>query len=160
MDEPLDKPTVYLETTIPSYLAGRPSRDLVAAAHQQVTHDWWASAESRFDLFVSEAVLAECQAGDPSVAARRLEIVQSLPVLVLNDDVRDLVRTYSSRLGLPPQAGADVLHIAFAVSYELDYLVTWNCRHIANGATIYRLIGINNDLGRHTPLILTPEELE
>jgi hypothetical protein len=152
-------PTVYFETTIPSYLASRPSRDLVAAAHQQITHEWWTRAKSRFDLFVSEAVLEECRAGDPDAAARRLEILQGLPVLALKEDVRALVRIYSARLGLPPQAGADVLHIAFAVGYELDYLVTWNCRHIANGEVIYRLIEINSGLGKHTPLILTPEEL-
>jgi hypothetical protein len=151
--------TVYLETTIPSYLASRPSRDLVVAAHQQITHEWWAQARNRFDLFLSEGVLEEIRAGDPEVATRRVEIVQGLPVLALNDEVRQLVRFYSTRVGLPPQAGADLVHIAFAVAYELDYLVTWNCKHIANGQVIYRLIQANSELGKHTPLILTPEEL-
>jgi hypothetical protein len=151
--------TVYLETTIPSYLTGRPSRDLVVAAHQQITHDWWIQARSRFDLFLSEGVLEEIRAGDPEVAARRIAVVQGLPVLALNDEVRQLVRVYSTRLGLPPQAGADLVHIAFAVAYNLDYLVTWNCKHIANGQVIYRLIETNRELGKRTPLILTPEEL-
>jgi hypothetical protein len=151
--------TVYLETTIPSYLASRPSRDLVVAAHQQITHEWWAEARNRFDLFLSEAVLEEIRAGDSEVAAKRMEVVQDLPVLGLTDEVRELVRVYSRRLGLSPQAAADVVHIAFAVSYELDYLVTWNCKHIANGQVIQRLTKVNSELGRHTPLILTPEEL-
>jgi hypothetical protein len=69
------------------------------------------------------------------------------------------VRFYSTPLGLPPQAGADLVHMAFAVTYELDYLVTWNCKHIANGQVSYRLIKANRELGKHTPLILTPEEL-
>ena len=151
--------TVYLETTIPSYLAGRPSRDLVIAAHQQITHDWWRHAKKYFDLYVSEAVLEEIRAGDPALASRRLEIVEGLPVLELRQDVRDLVRIYSERLNFPPQARADVLHIAFAVSYKLDYLVTWNCKHIANGHSIRRLLRINQEIQRPTPVILTPEEL-
>ena len=151
--------TVYLETTIPSYLTSRPSRDLVVAAHQQITHDWWTQARSRFDLYLSEGVLEEIRAGDPEVAARRIAVVQGLPVLALNDEVRQLARVYSTRLGLPPQAGADLVHIAFAVAYNLDYLVTWNCKYIANGQVIYRLIETNRELGKQTPLILTPEEL-
>jgi hypothetical protein len=152
-------PTVYLETTIPSYLASRPSRDLVIAAHQQITHEWWAQARDSFDLFVSEAVLEEIRLGDPEAATRRLGIVEDLPVLALNEDVRDLVRLYSQRLGLPQQAQADVLHIAFAVAYKLDYLVTWNCKHIANGRVIHRLIDLNTEIRRPTPVIVTPEEL-
>jgi hypothetical protein len=151
--------TVYLETTIPSYLASRPSRDLVVAAHQQITHGWWALARNRFELYLSEAVLEEIRAGDAEVAARRLELVRGLPVLALNSEVRELVRVYTRRLGLAPQAAADVVHIAFAVTYRIDYLVTWNCKHIANGQVISRLIEINSDIGKHTPVILTPEEL-
>lgn len=152
-------PSVYLETTIPSYLAGRPSRDLVTAAHQQITYEWWGQARSNFELFVSELVLEEIRAGDPTVSARRLELVKDLPVLSLREDVRELVGVYSSRLRLPDQASADVLHIAFAVAYELDYLVTWNCKHIANGQIIHRLIEVNREIGRPTPVIVTPEEL-
>lgn len=154
-----DFPSVYLETTIPSYLASRPSRDLVVAAHQQITHDWWIQAARKFDLFVSEAVLIEIRAGDPAMAARRLEIIQDLPILALREDVRGLVRFYSEKLNLPEQARADILHIAFAVAYQLDYLVTWNCKHIANGQTIRRLLWVNRELQRPTPVILTPEEL-
>jgi hypothetical protein len=151
--------TIYLETTIPSYLAGRLSRDLIVAAHQQITHEWWSQARERFDLFISEAVLEEIRAGDPGLAARRLDLVTGLPVLAVREDVRTLVRIYYEELGLPPQAGADVLHIAFAVAYELDYLVTWNCKHIANGQVIRRLLVLNQKLGKSTPVIVTPEEL-
>lgn len=151
--------TVYLETTIPSYLASRPSRDLVTAAHQEVTRDWWSSARETFDLFISEAVLEEIKAGDPGVAARRLHFVEGLSVLQLREDVRRLARLYEKLLGLPEQARADVLHISFAVSYEIDYLVTWNCKHIANGQVIRRLLDVNQELKRLTPVIVTPEEL-
>ncbi len=151
--------SVYLETTIPSYLAAHPSRDLIMAAHQQITHDWWLNARDRFDLYISDAVLNEIRSGDPDAVARRLEIVNGLPVLQLNDDVRNLVHEYDHRLGLTGRARADLPHFAFAVAYRMDYLVTWNCRHIANGEVIRRLLDANAELQRPTPLLLTPEEL-
>jgi hypothetical protein len=152
-------PTVYLETTIPSYLAAQPSRDLIIAAHQQITHEWWHNARDRFELYVSEAVLGEIRAGDPEAAARRLEILRGLPVLAMNDDVRTLVHEYDRRLGLVGGARADLPHFAFAVAYEVDYLLTWNCSHIANGEIIRRLIHANAALNRWTPLVVTPEEI-
>ena len=93
------------------------------------------------------------------MAQLRLNLVKELPIIRLNDDVRGLVRAYRNQLGLAGRAQADLLHIAFAVSYDIDYLVTWNCAHIANGIVIRRLMKINNQLGRPTPLIFTPEEL-
>ena len=151
--------TVYLETTIPSYLAARASRDLIVAAHQQITQDWWQTARHRFELYLSEAVLDEVRAGDPDAVARRLRYVENLPVLAINDDVRALTRHYGSTLGLVGKARADIPHLAYAVSYRVDYLVTWNCSHIANGEMIRRLLKANTELGRPTPLIVTPEEI-
>ena len=152
-------PTIYLETTIPSYLAARPSRDLIVVAHQQITREWWSVARERFDLYISEAVFTEINAGDPVVTTRRLAIIDGLPILELNEDIRYLVQVYSGRLGLTGRARADLLHIAFAVSYRMDYLLTWNCAHIANRSVIRRLLHINSELGRHTPGIVTPEEI-
>ena len=151
--------TVYLETTIPSYLAARPNRDLIVAAHQQITHDWWRRAKDRFDLYISEAVLLEIRQGHPDAIQRRMKIVEGLPVLQVNDDVQSLVETYDQRLGFPARARADLPHIAFAVAYEIDYLLTWNCAHIANGEIIRRLQSLNFELSRVTPVIITPEEL-
>jgi hypothetical protein len=111
------------------------------------------------DLVISEAVLDEIQRGDPEVADRRRNLVGSLPILALTDDVRVLARAYERRLGLAPAAAADVLHIAFAVAYAVDYLVTWNCKHIANGFVISRLHEVNQQIQRRTPVIVTPEEL-
>ena len=150
---------VYLETTVPSYLAAYPSRDLIIAAHQRISQDWWSTARARFDLFVSEAVLAEIRAGDPEAVSRRLQMIEDVPILELNDDVRSLAACYDERLGLAGRARADIPHFAFAVSYEMDYLVTWNCAHIANGEMIRRLLRVNAELGRATPLIVTPEEI-
>ena len=151
--------SVYLETTIISYFAAYPSRDLIIAAHQQITHDWWRDVDNRFDLYISEAVLQEIRSGDPEAATRRVELVKELPVLHLNDDVRSLVHEYDQRLGLAGGGRADLPHFAFAVAYELDYLVTWNCQHIANGEIIRRLVDANRELSLFTPLIVTPEEI-
>lgn len=151
--------TVYLETTIPSYLAAFPSRDLIVAAHQQITHDWWNNAREHFDLYISEPVLDEIRAGDPNAITRRMEYVVGLPVLKLTNDVRQLVHEYDKRLVLTGRARADLPHFAFAVAYEMDYLVTWNCQHIANGEIIRRLLKANSELKRFTPLIVTPEEI-
>ena len=151
--------TVYLETTIPSYLAAHPSRDLIIAAHQQITHEWWRDARDRFDLYISEAVLDEINIGDTEAVARRLGIVERLPILEFSDDIFALVEAYDQRLGLVERAKADLPHIAFAVAYEMDYLATWNCRHLANGEMIRRLMEANEDLRRFTPIIVTPEEL-
>ncbi len=151
--------TVYLETTIPSYLTSRPSRDVVVAAHQQLTYQWWTEARQRFDIVVSEVVVDEIKAGDPELAARRMEIISGLPVLCMNEDVTLLSEVYSKSLGLHPGAGIDIVHIAFSVAFELDYLVTWNCKHIANGHVIRRLGALNDLHGLSTPVIVTPEEL-
>ena len=151
--------SVYLETTIVSYLTGRASRDIVVAGHQQTTREWWDTARLRHALFVSEVVLRELQAGDTEAAELRLQKVQGIPILGLNDDVASLARTYHAELRLPPKAGNDILHIAFGVAYEMDYLLTWNCAHIANGHTITRLAAVNERLRRRTPVIITPEEL-
>jgi hypothetical protein len=151
--------SVYVETTIPSYLAAKSSRDLIAAAHQQITHEWWANAKDRFDLYVSEAVLGEIRRGDANYAARRLEIVAEMDVLALSTDVEQLIHEYSQRLGLIGPAASDVPHFAFAVAYNIDYLVTWNCKHIANGQVIKRLTTVNESIDRRTPVICTPEEL-
>jgi len=152
-------PSVYLETTIPSYLAAHPSSDPLYAARQQMTYEWWRSAAERFELFISEYVLEEIGQGDADAARRRFEYVDGLPVLNSSDDVEQLVDEYAVRLQLAGRGQGDVPHFAFAVAYEMDYLITWNCRHIANGEIVRRLRNANLELGRQTPLIVTPEEL-
>lgn len=151
--------SVYIETTIPSYLTSRPSRDLVTAAHQQITHEWWATAPNRFEVYVSEAVIDEIRLGNLEYAAKRIEIVSKFEILALTDDVASLIREYRARLVLTGSAANDLAHFAFSVAYNIDYLVTWNCRHIANGQVIRRLAKANDDIGRRTPVIVTPEEL-
>ncbi|NQT53331.1 type II toxin-antitoxin system VapC family toxin [bacterium] len=152
-------PSVYVESSVPSYLAARPSRDLLVAAHQLVTAMWWRAARERCDLYVSEAVLQEIRQGDAEVAARRLQFVEDLPVLRVNDEVRRLAHLYQQRSGLSEAAGADMAHVATAAFYEADYLVTWNCSHIANSLVVRRLTEFNLEIGHYMPLIVTPEDL-
>ena len=155
----IEKSSLYLESTIPSYLAARPSRDLIVAAHQQITHDWWYQARERFDMYISEAVLEEISAGDPDAVTRRRSFVDGLSILASADDVADLAVEYESRLGLASVAPLDAVHLAYAAVYEMGYLLTWNCKHLANGVVIQRLQTVNLSLGRLTPVIVTPEEL-
>ena len=97
--------------------------------------------------------------GDVDYAAQRMELVAELDVLAFSEDVEDLIRAYHHRLGLVGSATADLPHLAYAVAYNMDYLLTWNCKHIANGQVIRRLNVVNDELGRSTPVIVTPEEL-
>jgi hypothetical protein len=124
-------PSVYLETSIISYLAAQPSRDLVTAAHQQITYDWWRRRRSAFDLFVSQLVIDEAAAGDPDAAARRSALIGELPLLDVTPAVTSFAAFLVEAAALPVRAGADALHIALAAVHEVDYLLTWNCAHIA-----------------------------
>jgi hypothetical protein len=155
----MNKPALYLESTIISYLAAYPSRDLIVAAHQQITHEWWDRARSKFSNYISQAVLDEIGIGDPNAASRRLALVAELPILALTEEVESLAEEYLHKLRLPRGAQLDVVHLACAVFYEMDYLLTWNCTHLANGLVIKRLQKANAVLGRATPIIATPEEL-
>lgn len=153
------RPKLYLETTIPSYLTGWPSRDLLTAAHQQVTRDWWESRRMDFDLYVSEFVLAEVRLGDAQLASRRLELLAGIPLLPISDETLELAEELVSEGVIPQKAASDAAHVAIASVYDCEYLLTWNCRHIAN-AELNR--AIRRVIGRHgydVPNLCTPEEL-
>jgi len=155
----MEKATVYVETTIPSYLVAEPSRDVVVAGHQRTTHDWWKTADKRFELVISDVVYEEFTRGDPGIASRRVETVRNLAILVSDDEVESLANTYVAELGLVGRALNDIPHVAFAVAYEIDYLVTWNCAHLANAIVLRKLREVNTRLGLWLPMICTPEEL-
>jgi hypothetical protein len=155
----MNKPTVYLETTVPSYLVAEPSHDVVVAGHQRTTHEWWQTASDPFELMISESVHKELSAGDPELAKRRLALVQGLSLLVSSKEVEDLSNTYACELGLVGRALNDLPHIAFSVFYKVDFLVTWNCAHLANAMVERKLREINARLRLWMPAICTPEEL-
>ena len=149
---------VFLETAIPSYLTARTSRDLLRAGCQQATHDWWETDRREFDLFVSELVLEECAAGDAEAAIRRLAVLDEIPVLQLTTDATALGRALLEAGGLPPNAAADALHIAIAAVHGMDYLLTWNCAHIANVRMRARIEAVCRSVGFQPPIICTPIE--
>lgn len=153
------KETVYLESTVISYYSARPSRDIVLLAHQQITHEWWAASQNEFDFFISEIVLEEIARGDREASSKRLELVHNIPILDLTDDIERNARIYSEELAIPARAFGDALHLALACVHKIDYLVTWNCAHLANGRTIKRLNELNRRLNIHNTTICTPEEL-
>ena len=121
------KPTVYIETTVISYLTAKPSRDLIIAAHQQITHDWWDMALPHFDVFVSPIVLEEISRGDAQAAKLRLETVLSFSVLEVLLKVRNLAESYFAAIEIPEKARADSYHLALAAWHGMDFMVSWNC---------------------------------
>ncbi len=151
---------VYIETTIVSYLTARPSRDLIIAAHQQSTHEWWDSCRGDYDLCASEVVIREAGAGDPEAAQERLDILKSTTVMETRQEALELAKELVKAGALPAKAFEDALHIAIAADQKIPYLLTWNLRHMAN-ATMRSLIeSVCASKGYKAPIICTPEELK
>ncbi|MBW4694827.1 MAG: type II toxin-antitoxin system VapC family toxin [Lyngbya sp. HA4199-MV5] len=151
--------TVYIETSILGYLTARPSRDLVVAANVEITREWWDTRRSAFQLYSSQAVLKETSQGDPEIASRQIEIISSLALLDLNQSALDLAEQFLERSSLPAKADVDAIHIAAATVHGMDYLLTWNCKHIANAQIQRKLAEISLDLGYELPILCTPYEL-
>ncbi|MGK5092358.1 type II toxin-antitoxin system VapC family toxin [Deltaproteobacteria bacterium TL4] len=153
------KPTVYIETTVISYLTSRPSRDLIVAGHQQITQDWWENELPKFEAFISTFVLDEIFQGDRVAANKRIQVVQGFSILQSSTQVVELAERYNQALNIPQKSELDALHLAIATGQGIDYLVSWNCKHIASGRVRLLIESINNELGIRTPVICTPEEL-
>ena len=149
---------VYLETSVISYLSAFPSRDLVVAGKQQVTRDWWAQRQ-RFELFISDAVLEEASQGDASAARRRLDILDGIAVLPPLAEARELARGFLNAAALPPKSAIDALHVALAATHGMNFLLTWNCAHIANAEIRPQLELLCWKAGYRPPAICTPMEL-
>jgi hypothetical protein len=152
--------SVYLETTIPSYLTAWRSPDLIMAARQQITREWWDARRNDFELFISQLVIDEASAGDGSAAARRLEVLDGITLLEFGEDANALAKLLVLELALPARAESDAVHIALAVVNGLDFLLTWNCTHIANAALRPRIEEACRRFGYRMPVICTPEELK
>jgi predicted nucleic acid-binding protein len=153
------KKSVYVETSIPSYLTSRTSRDIRAAAWQQITEEWWEVARKDYSLFISELVIVEASAGNPDAAGRRLAVLKDIPALEIDEEVQALAERLISNGGIPAAAEADALHVAVASVHRIDYLLTWNCRHIDNAARKPMIRSICLDSGYTYPEICTPMEL-
>jgi hypothetical protein len=130
------------------------------AARQQITREWWDTRRNDFELFISQLVIYEARAGDASAAARRLEVLEGITLLEFSDDANALSKLLVRELSLPARAESDAVHIALAVVNGIDYLLTWNCTHIANAALRPRIEVACRAFGYRMPVICTPEELK
>jgi hypothetical protein len=153
------KPRVYIETSFVSYLTMRPSRDLIVAAHQQITNEWWNNRRDNFELYASQLVLTEAGRGDPEAAQKRLDALRDANLLTTGKAAETLARKFLGQKVLPNKAADDALHIAIATVNGMNYLLTWNCKHIANAETREALVRISLQDGYQLPTICTPEEL-
>jgi predicted nucleic acid-binding protein len=152
-------PSAYIETTIPSYYVARTSLNLLQASRQASTRIWWDSGCSGFDLFTSLEVIDEAVDGEEEMAQRRLDLLDKATRLEITDNVGILAKQLVLKGLIPSKAASDAIHIAVASVHEMDYLVTWNFKHIANPFTRERLRTTVRDFGLHLPVMCSPEEL-
>lgn len=153
------KKRVYIETSVISYLTSRPGRDLVVAARQQVTVEWWEQRRGDFELLTSQVVLDEARRGDTDAARQRLALLEGMVLLQITSEAEELADAIIAGGLLPARAFADALHIAVATVHDVDYLITWNCAHIANAEILPRVGVTCARLGLTAPFVCTPDEL-
>jgi hypothetical protein len=153
------KPKVYVETTIISYLAARPSRDLIVAGHQQITHEWWQISRRNFGVVSSQLVAGEAGAGDPEAAEARLAFLAGLTLLEITEEALTLAQRLLQAKAIPQDFPEDALHVAVAVVNGTEYLLTWNYKHLANAGMRSKIEATCRELGYEAVVICTPEEL-
>jgi len=151
--------TVYLETTIFSFLTARPSRSVLSAAWQTLTVEWWETRRGAFDLFISELVREEAGRGDVDAAARRAAAMNDIPLLAMTPDVTSVASKLVESELIPSTVSDDAVHLALCSVHSIDYLLTWNCRHLDNASVKPRVRALLLSLGLHVPEICTPQEL-
>ena len=156
----MTKPSVYIETSVISFLTSRPSRDLSILWHQQTTRDWWEHCRENFHLHVSDAVYDEISSGDVLASRLRIDAVEGIDILISTPDVKELSKELLKSHTLPPKAAVDALHIALAAYYGMDFLLTRNCKHIANANFHRAFEAIITQKGYKYPVITTPENLD
>lgn len=155
----MDKPTLYMETSVPSFLLAEPSRDLVASARQEITRTWWRRDHARFSVFISETVREEAHRGNRAAASKRQAFLEQFPILPPTPEVQRLSNLYMRCHIVPAEKTGDAIHLAFAVAHQVQFLCTWNFKHLANALVLQRLRKLNEEQQLFTPLICTPEEL-
>jgi hypothetical protein len=153
------KPKVYLETTIPSLLTAWPSRDVLIAGQQLATREWWEKRRQAFDLYVSQEVLKEAGRGDAEAARDRLAALAECRILAATELAEAVTERILSSGLIPSRAASDAVHIGYAAAHEMDFLLTWNCRHILNAVIERRLAGVCEAMGVPLPVLCTPSEL-
>lgn len=153
------KPTVYIETTIVSYLTAKPARNLILAARQQVTREWWERAPRRFELYASPLVWQEASEGDSGAAKRRSAALATTTALDVTPAALDLAKALLASGIIPAKVADDAAHVAIAAAHGMDYLLTWNCTHMANAVNRPRIEELITSCGYRCPVICTPDEL-
>ena len=151
--------SVYIESSVISYLAARPSRDLVIAGHQAVTAEWWDNHRLRYDVYVSPLVVEEISAGDASAAEERLRVITDIPSISIAAEAESLASALLASNAVPANSVRDALHIAIAATQGMDYLVTWNFKHINNASTRTMVVNVVSNSGLVCPVLCSPEEL-
>ncbi|MDR1736150.1 MAG: type II toxin-antitoxin system VapC family toxin [Oscillospiraceae bacterium] len=150
------KQSVYLETTIPSYATGRPSKDIIQLAHQSITRQWWDTMRHEYDLYTSIYTENECKKGDFEAAQKRLDFIEGIPLLPLTNDVYSLAKIYMDILPIPSDSKNDTVHLAICVINQIDYLLTRNCKHLGP-LTMRKVQSYNEKSGLFSPVLATPE---
>jgi len=150
--------TVYIETSIVSHATAWPSREIQTAALQQQARDWWSAERPKFELVTSQLTLDEASRGDPTAAADRMKLLIGIPLLDIDSDAQALAGLLLSGHMMPEKAAADALHVAVAALGGVKYLLTLNCKHIANAHELPRVYKLLNDEGFGGMLICTPAE--
>ena len=150
---------VYIETSIVSYLTAKPSHELIIAAHQQVTRDWWETQRGSYDLYTSQFVIDEAGDGDSDAAKARLEALSAIPLVPLTPESVALGKELVKAGLLPRKAGGDATHLGVAIMHNMNVLLTWNCTHLANAVILGRIGRFLNAKGLYLPIVCTPEEL-
>ena len=151
--------SVYIESSVISYLTARPSRDLVITGHQAVTAEWWDDRRTRYDIYVSPLVVEEISAGDTSAAAERLRVIADIPCVAIAAGAESLASALLAANSVPANSARDALHIAIAATQGIDYPITWNFKHINNANTRTMVINAVSDFGLDCPVLCSPEEL-
>ena len=155
-----EKPTLYLETSVISYYTAKDSNDPIVRGRQEVTRQWWNNHRGEFEIFITRFVLAEIQRGDPNAVLNRLDMIDGIESIKVGENVYDLAdRLVQTGTALPAKARVDALHISAASIEGFDYLLTWNCTHIANAVLLPQVKKIVEAMGYVLPYICTPDQL-
>jgi hypothetical protein len=153
-----NRKSVYIESTIPSYVAAWPSRDTIIAGHQAATRLFWEEERYKYDLYISDYVLDEIREGNSEAAQKRLNLVEDIPVYPKAAEIDALAAIYQKLLGIPDRAKTDCNHLATCAIWHINYLLTWNCAHLGVAAQV-KIQGYNERHGLWTPLLITPDAL-
>lgn len=151
--------SVYIESSVISYIVARPSRDIVTSARQNITMEWWEEYKKSFHIFISELVLEEIGSGDQDAARERLTLVEDVPVLEATENAVKLAKALIAKNAIPESSPEDALHIGIAAAQKTDFLLTWNFKHINNANTRDKISRVVAGLDYICPVLCSPEEL-